>query len=71
MQITPCKCGATPEVVKLWESKRYDCFLRCPKCGRETRCYSSKQNAVKRWNRMVGEDGRISHTDREDRSEKE
>lgn len=52
MEIFPCKCGATPEWVKLWVSKRYDGFIRCPKCGRETGSYTSKQNAVKAWNKL-------------------
>ena len=50
MEIKKCKCGGEAEWVKLWESKRYDGFVRCTKCGREGRTYTSKQNAVKRWN---------------------
>lgn len=52
MEIALCKCGGVPEFVKLYESKRYDGFVRCPKCGAETPAYTSKQNAVRRWNRM-------------------
>lgn len=52
MQINPCRCGATAEFVKLYETKRYDGFVKCPKCGRETRVYTSKQNAVKAWNKQ-------------------
>lgn len=44
-------CGGDPEVVKLFPSKRYDCFIRCKKCGYETLAYVSKQGAVKAWNR--------------------
>lgn len=46
-----CSCGAEPEVVKLFTSKRYDCFVRCPRCGKETKAYTSKQNAVKAWSK--------------------
>lgn len=46
-----CSCGAEPEIVKLFESKRYDCFVRCPRCGKEGKAYTSKQNAIKAWNR--------------------
>ena len=46
----PCECGAEPEIVKLFEfAKRYDCFVRCPKCGNETKAYTSRQNAKKAW----------------------
>ncbi len=51
MEIKKCECGGTAEWVKLWESKRYDGFVRCTKCGREGRTYTSKQNAVKYWNK--------------------
>ena len=53
MELLPCKCGGIPEWVKLWVSKRYDGFVRCPKCGREGRTYTSKQNAVKSWNKEI------------------
>ena len=46
-----CSCGAEPELVKLFEAKRYDCFVRCPQCGKEGKVYTSKQNAIKAWNR--------------------
>lgn len=49
-----CECGAEPEVIKLFASKRYDCFVRCPKCGKETKAYTSKQNAVKAWEAQHG-----------------
>jgi hypothetical protein len=55
MEILPCKCGGKPEFIKTFESKRYDGFVRCPKCGTEGRCYTSKQNAVKAWNRRMNE----------------
>ena len=54
MEIKVCKCGGTPEVVKIFEKGRPDCFVRCPECGSETKCYTSRQNAVKAWN-----DGRL------------
>lgn len=44
-------CGGEAEFVKLFESKRYDGFVRCTQCDNEGRVYSSKQNAVKAWNR--------------------
>lgn len=47
-----CKCGGSPEWVKLFERNRYDGFIRCQKCSSETKCYTSKQNAIKAWNRM-------------------
>lgn len=52
MEILPCKCGGKAEFVKLWESKRYGGFVKCPKCGCESKAYTSKQNAVKNWNKM-------------------
>lgn len=55
MQINPCDCGGSAEFVKLYETKRYGGFVKCPKCGRETRYYTSKQNAVKAWNRGLVE----------------
>ena len=48
-----CPCGGKPEVIKLYESKRYDCFIRCPECGYEGRLYVSKQGAVRAWNRRA------------------
>ncbi len=50
MEIKVCKCGSTPEVVKIFERGRPDCFIRCPDCGSETKCYTSRQNAIKAWN---------------------
>lgn len=50
MEIKACKCGGTPEVVKIFPKNRQDCFIRCPDCGGETSCYTSRQNAVKAWN---------------------
>ena len=56
MEIKPCKCGGAAEFVKLWEN-RYGGFVRCTECGREGRYYTSKQNAVKSWNKgIVDED---------------
>lgn len=52
--LKPCPiCGGEAEFVKLFESKRYDGFVRCTKCGNEGRCYTSKQNAVKAWNNCI------------------
>lgn len=59
MEINKCaKCGGEAEHIKLWESKRPDCFFRCKGCGRETTVYTSKQNAIAAWN-----DGKLIHTD--------
>lgn len=55
MELKPCKCGGEAIHIKLWESKRYDCFFRCNKCGYETKAYTSKQNAEKAWNRRAEE----------------
>ena len=53
MKLKPCPCGGKAEHIKLWESKRYDCFFRCNKCGFETKAYTSKQSAEKAWNRRA------------------
>lgn len=50
-RINPCTCGGSAEFIKLFESKRYDGFVRCTKCGKESRTYTSKQNAIKSWNK--------------------
>lgn len=52
MEIRVCECGGVPEVVKMFPKNRQDCLIRCPSCGRETKCYTSRQNAVKAWNDM-------------------
>ena len=48
-----CRCGGEPEVVKLFPSKRYDCFIRCRMCGYEGKMYVGKQGAVRAWNKEV------------------
>ena len=59
MEIKRCiKCGGEPERIKLWETKRADCFYRCQGCGRETKVYASNQSAVAAWN-----DGKLTKTD--------
>lgn len=59
MELNKCaKCGGEAEHIKLWESKRPDCFFRCKGCGRETAVYTSKHNAVEAWNA-----GKLIHTD--------
>lgn len=62
MEILPCKCGAQAEFVKLYETKWYDGWVQCPKCGRESRMYTSKQNAVKAWNRSMKEENEYDRT---------
>ena len=59
MEIKRCiKCGGEPERIKLWETKRADCFYRCRGCGRETKVYASNQGALAAWN-----DGKLTKTD--------
>lgn len=60
MEIKVCECGGVPEIVKIFSKNRPDCFVRCPACGRETKCYTSRQNAVRAWNagRVWSEDAR-------------
>ncbi len=53
MKLLPCKCGSPAEFVKLYKTKWYCGFVKCPKCGAEGRCYTSKQNAVKSWNKEM------------------
>lgn len=45
------RCGGQAEFVKLFPRLRYDGFVKCTNCGCETKLYTSKQNAVKAWNR--------------------
>lgn len=52
MKINNCKCGSSNvEFVKIFEKNMYDGFVRCNDCGCEGRIYTSKQNAVKAWNK--------------------
>lgn len=51
MKIDNCSCGAPAEFIKIFETKRYDGFVRCTQCDKEGRTYTSKQNAVKYWNK--------------------
>lgn len=54
-ELRPCPhCDGEAVHIKLFESKRYDCFYRCSKCGYETKAYTSKQNAVNAWNKGKG-----------------
>lgn len=51
-KLMQCKiCGGEAVHIKLFERNRPDCFYRCSKCGYETEAYTSKQNAIKAWNR--------------------
>lgn len=50
MELFVCECGNKPEFVKLFKKNRYDGYVKCPNCGKETKTYTSKQNAVKAWN---------------------
>ena len=51
-ELNPCpRCGGEAMFVKIFPAKRYDGFVRCTKCGHEGICYTSKQNAVRAWNR--------------------
>ena len=61
MEIKCCsKCGGEAEHIKIWESKRSECFFRCKSCGRETKVYASKQGAVDAWN-----SGKLTLTDKD------
>lgn len=51
-----CKCGGVAERVKIYSSKRYDCFIRCRECGHETQVYVSTQGAERDWNRWREKD---------------
>lgn len=55
MEIKKCECGGTPMFEKLFPRNNHCGFVRCPECGKETKVYTSKQNAVKAWNK-----GRLS-----------
>ena len=51
-ELKPCPfCGGEAKIVRLFTSTRYDCFVKCTKCDNESGLYTSKQNAVKEWNR--------------------
>lgn len=53
-ELEPCpKCGGKAEFVKLFESNWYNGFVKCTECQFEDRVYTSKQNAVKAWNRKA------------------
>lgn len=61
MEINKCaKCGGEAEHIKLFDSKRSECFFRCTSCGRETKVYASKQNAIEAWN-----SGKLTLTDKD------
>lgn len=52
--IKPCpKCGGEAKFIKLFDKNWYNGFIRCTECLLEGRVYTSKQNAVKAWNRRV------------------
>lgn len=51
MGVNACSCGAPAVFIKIFESKRDNGFARCTQCGKEGRTYTSKQNAVKNWNK--------------------
>lgn len=48
-----CKCGAAPEYIKIYSKNRPDCFIRCQKCGLETKIYKNRQNARYAWARLI------------------
>ena len=50
-KIKPCQCGGNGKIIKMFPSKRYDCFIKCDKCGIETKVYTSRQNAIKMWSK--------------------
>ena len=53
-KIKNCYCGSNNvEFVKLYKKNRYDGFIRCNHCNYEGRLYTSKQNAIKAWNKVM------------------
>lgn len=50
-RVKPCVCGGKPTHIK---SNHKEHIIRCDRCGRETKVYASKQNALIAW-----EKGRI------------
>ena len=52
MELFVCECGSKPEFIKLFKKNRYDGYVKCRQCGKETKAYTSKQNAIKAWNNM-------------------
>ena len=51
MEIKKCECSGTPIFEKIYPTKRYCGFVKCPKCGVETKVYATKQCAVNAWNK--------------------
>lgn len=51
MEIKKCECGGTPVFEKLFPRSIHCGFVRCLQCDKETKVYTSKQNAVKAWNK--------------------
>ena len=45
--INPCECGGEAEFVKTGKHLGY---VRCLKCNKASKIYTSKQNAIKAWN---------------------
>ena len=45
--INHCDCGGEAEFVKL---DKHAGFVRCAKCKKASKIYTSKQNAIKAWN---------------------
>lgn len=58
-KILKCLCGGNGQHIKLFIKNRYDCFIKCDKCGWETKAYTSKQNAVKAWNKAMQKEGEL------------
>ena len=52
IELKPCSCGGEAIWIKLYTKNRYDCFIKCLNCGKETRVYTSRQNAAKVWNKL-------------------
>lgn len=52
--MNPCECCGKPVHIKLFDDKRTEHIFKCERCGKETKAYSSKRNAMIAW-----EKGRI------------
>lgn len=55
----PCPCGRKRlDVYFKWYSegniRKHVTYIKCPKCGLQTDICSSKMEAIRRWNRLVG-----------------
>ena len=50
-QINPCRTCNSTEAVELLDINNVLYWVSCARCGKETRFYHYKRNAIKAWNR--------------------